>query len=117
MSDIHRCDQTDHLRDLDERVGEMGTVLFGPKNGEGGFIRDTKETMELFRKGFSTLNDTVTKIHADVRIVAEKGMTKVETLKAWAPIVASVGTLIGIVIVAIIASKAGQPVPMPQVTP
>lgn len=38
-------------RDREARMTEMETVLFGHERNGGGFIRETKETMEIVREG------------------------------------------------------------------
>ncbi len=45
MSDLHRCDQADYLRQIDGRLTEMETTLFGAERNGGGFIKETRDTM------------------------------------------------------------------------
>jgi hypothetical protein len=75
MSDIHTCSKASTIDDIDTRVIEMETTLFGAARNGGGFIKETRETLEVVRKGVDTLSGDI----RDLRYTL-KGM---RGFKAW----------------------------------
>jgi hypothetical protein len=74
MSDIH-CDKGNVIDDIDTRVIEMETTLFGAARNGGGFIKETRETLEVVRKGVETLSSEV----RDIRYT----LKSMRGFKAW----------------------------------
>ena len=51
---------------------EMETVLFGHERNGGGFIRETKETMEIVRAGQATQNAQTAELTKKVEQLCDK---------------------------------------------
>ena len=75
MSDIHTCSKASTIDDIDTRVIEMETTLFGASRNGGGFIKETRETLEIVRAGVDTLSSEV----RDIRYT----LKSMRGFKAW----------------------------------
>lgn len=85
-------------RDREFRMTEMETTLFGHERNGGGFIKDTKETMEVVRLGISTLSSKVDDLCSKRE---DKRTFRTTVLPALL-------TFIGAIIVAYITAKVGK---------
>ena len=117
MSDLHRCDQIDYLRELGKGLAEMRTVLYGPEGSSDGFIKSTIETLEIVSttiNGFATqvpllqaattaMAQQITELTKQVNKLFLKPKIKFQEA---VPIIVSIVSTAGLILVAIIyASK------------
>ena len=65
MADIER-----RVEALDGRVHEVETTLFGAARNGGGFIKETKETLEVVRIGVDTVATEVRDIRSELKAMS-----------------------------------------------
>lgn len=136
MSDVnHICDKGlivtsiqgsirelyEHKNDHDRRLTEMETTLWGAERHGGGFIKETGESLQGISSGFQALLGTIVGIGKSIerlesrvdRIpeILVKPKTRPEMVVAIAPIVASVLSFIGMLILIFVSIKTKQPIP------
>ena len=102
------------------RIQTMEDTLYGPARNGGGFVKETRETLEIVRKGVETATNNVTESRGEIREVrAEienlKGRmvekpekpkgSRAELVAAWARIVVPIIQVVGILVLIIIAAK------------
>ena len=92
--------------ELDNRVGEIETTLWGAeRNGDArsGFVAESRDTMEIVRKGVSTLDGRMTKVEGKLGKILDR-------MSGWRTLlVASIPALIvaGFSFLAVMLTRGG----------
>jgi hypothetical protein len=81
-------------RDLEKRVTEMETTLFGAERNGGGWIKETKATLDEMNQGMSTLQSSTKDIIAKLNDQDSGKNRSVEVLKAALTPIATIVVLI-----------------------
>lgn len=77
--------------DLDGRLTEVETTLYGAARNGGGFIKETKETLEVVRLGVATMS-------GQIKELSERKQSRTSMLVASLPALVAAGATIATVL-------------------
>lgn len=83
----------------EQRLSEVETTLFGATRNGGGFIAETRETMEIVGKGIDAIGCEVRDLQASVKELARRGKGLIRVLEvSIPPIIVGAGTVLAVVL-------------------